>query len=213
MNGFTSPANFVQFAEETGFIGTIGEWILRETCRQGKKWIDLGLPALTLAVNVSPYQFIHCDMAGLVAKVLKETQFPANCLELELTESGLMENQENMRLMFDRLCQLGIRFAIDDFGTGYSSLAYLKQFPISTLKIDKSFIDEIPNKKDDMAIAATIIAMGHILGFKVLAEGVENEKQLAFLCEKGCDSYQGYIKSKPLPAYEFEQLFSKLTNP
>ncbi len=213
VNGFTSPANFVQFAEETGFIGTIGEWILRETCRQGKKWIDLGLPALTLAVNVSPYQFIHCDMAGLVAKVLKETQFPANCLELELTESGLMENQENMRLMFDRLCQLGIRFAIDDFGTGYSSLAYLKQFPISTLKIDKSFIDEIPNKKDDMAIAATIIAMGHILGFKVLAEGVENEKQLAFLCEKGCDSYQGYIKSKPLPAYEFEQLFSKLTNP
>ncbi len=206
IDGFTSPGQFIDFAEETGFIATIGAWILRETCRQGKQWLDAGLPPLVLAVNVSPHQFRHNDMVGLVANVLKETGFPAHCLELELTESGLMDNHDRTRLILDNLCRLGVRLAIDDFGTGYSSLAYLKHFPVSTLKIDKSFIDDIPHKQDDMAIAATIIAMGHTLGFKILAEGVETQEQLAFLQEKGCDGYQGYIKSQPLPALEFEQL-------
>jgi diguanylate cyclase (GGDEF)-like protein/PAS domain S-box-containing protein len=206
IEGIFSPGQFIEFAEEAGFISSIGEWILRETCRQGKQWLDAGLPPLILAVNVSPHQFKHCDMISLTTKVLEDTGFPAHFLELELTESGLMENQDNARLLLDNLRQLGVNIAIDDFGTGYSSLAYLKRFPITTLKIDKSFIDDIPLHQDDMAIAATIIAMGHILGFKVLAEGVETPEQLAFLQEKSCDSYQGYIKSKPVPALEFEQL-------
>ena len=127
-------------------------------------------------------------------------------LELEITESGLMENQDNATDILNNLRAQGIRLAIDDFGTGYSSLAYLKHFPLDVLKIDKSFIDDIPFHKDDMEIAATIVAMGHTLGFKVLAEGVETPEQLAFLQEKGCDMYQGYIKSRPIPAEEFVEL-------
>jgi diguanylate cyclase (GGDEF)-like protein/PAS domain S-box-containing protein len=206
IEGFTSPWQFINFAELTGFITTIGAWILKETCRQGKQWLDMGLPPLVLAVNVSPHQFQRSDIIALVAEALKDTEFPAHYLELELTESGLMEDQEKTLFVLKKLRELGIHIAIDDFGTGYSSLAYLKHFPVSTLKIDKSFIDDIPYKQDDMAIAATIIAMGHILGFKVLAEGVETPEQLAFLQEKGCDRYQGYLKSRPLPAQEFEQL-------
>jgi diguanylate cyclase (GGDEF)-like protein/PAS domain S-box-containing protein len=212
IEGFTSPWQFINFAEQTGFINVIGEWILRETCRQGKQWLDAGLPPLVLAVNVSPHQFQHGDMVALVIDVLKDTAFPAHYLELELTESGLMDNQDRALLILNELRQSGIQIAIDDFGTGYSSLAYLKHFPVSTLKIDKSFIDDIPYHQDDMAIAATIIAMGHILGFKVLAEGVETPEQLAFLQEKGCDRYQGYIKSRPLPAQEFEQLLRNQQN-
>lgn len=204
--GFTTPWHFIKFAEETGFIIAIGEWILLETCRQGKRWLDAGLPNLTLAVNVSPYQFRHSDMVKSVKSALEQTQFPASSLELELTENGLMENNERSCVMLQDLRQLGVHISIDDFGTGYSSLSYLKYFPVSTLKIDKSFISEIPMKQDDMVIAETIISMGHTLGFKVLAEGVETREQLEFLREKGCDKYQGFLKSKPLPANEFEQL-------
>ena len=160
------------------------------------------MPPLTLAVNVSAYQFRRSDVSALVTTVLTETGFPAEQLELEMTESGLMENQKVMALLND-LRALGVRFAIDDFGTGYSPLAYLKHFPLDLLKIDKSFIDDIPHQQDDMEIAATIIAMGHMLGFKVLAEGVETAEQLAFLQDKGCDIYQGYFKSKAVPADEF----------
>jgi diguanylate cyclase (GGDEF)-like protein/PAS domain S-box-containing protein len=209
IEGFTSPGQFIRFAEETGFINTIGAWILRETCRQGKQWLDAGLSPLILAVNVSPHQFRNNDLVSLVTNVLKDTGLPAHCLELELTESSLMHDQETTQLILDKLRQLGVQLAIDDFGTGYSSLAYLKRFPVTTLKIDKSFIDDIPHNQEDMAISTTIIAMGHILGFKVLAEGIETPEQLAFLQEKGCDSYQGYIKSRPIPAQEFEQLLRK----
>jgi len=145
----------------------------------------------------------------LVSLVLKETDFPATQLELEITESGLTGNQDQATVILNNLCTQGIRLAIDDFGTGYSSLAYLKHFPLDRLKIDKSFIDDIPFHQDDMEIAATIVAMGRILGFKVLAEGVETQEQLAFLREKGCDSYQGYIKSKPIPADQFAELLRK----
>jgi diguanylate cyclase (GGDEF)-like protein/PAS domain S-box-containing protein len=209
IEGFTSPGQFIRFAEETGFIDIIGAWILRETCRQGKQWLDAGLSPLVLAVNVSPHQFCHTEMISLVANILKDTGFPAHCLELELTENGLMGNQDKAQFILDNLCRLGVLLAIDDFGTGYSSLAYLKRFPVTTLKIDKSFVDDIPYKQENMTISTTIIAMGHILGFKVLAEGIETLEQLAFLQEKGCDSYQGYIKSQPLPAQEFEQLLRK----
>ncbi|TRX01963.1 EAL domain-containing protein, partial [Candidatus Methylobacter oryzae] len=141
-----------------------GEWVLRETCRQGRQWLDDGLPPITLAVNVSSHQFRRSDICRLVATVLDETGFPAKQLELEITETGLMANQENAAAILNTLRAQGVRLAIDDFGTGYSSLAYLKHFPLDVLKIDKSFIDDIPHMQDDMEIAATIVAMGHILG-------------------------------------------------
>ena len=151
-------------------------------------------------------------MTALVERVLAETQFPAELLELEITENGLMENSENkdhtIRVLKE-LRNLGIYLAIDDFGTGYSSLAYLKRFPVQVLKIDKSFIKDIPNSYNDMEIAATIIAMAQTLGFKVLAEGVETLDQLDFLKNKGCNSYQGYLKSHPIPAEEFARLLAE----
>ncbi|MGZ4995705.1 MAG: EAL domain-containing protein, partial [Methylobacter sp.] len=197
--GLIPPLRFIPIAEETGLILEIGAWVLRETCRQGKQWLDQGLPPLTLAVNVSPQQFRRGDISTLVATTLNETGFPAECLELEMTESGLMENHNDVMALLNKLRSQGIRLAIDDFGTGFSSLAYLKHFPLDVLKIDKSFIDDIPHLQDDMEIAATIIAMGHILGFKVLAEGVETPEQLAFLKKKKCNLYQGYILSPPVP--------------
>ena len=196
-------------AEETGLIGTIGEWVLKEACLQGMRWIHSGLPFLTLAVNLSPHQFLHGNIADLVSKVLTETGFPADRLELELTESALMQHEEDAVKMLHLLRALGIRLAIDDFGTGYSSLSYLKRFPLDILKIDKSFVDDIPFHEDDMEIASAIIAIGHTLGFKVLAEGVETTEQLFFLQEKGCDMYQGYITSPPVPAEDFERLVRK----
>jgi diguanylate cyclase (GGDEF)-like protein/PAS domain S-box-containing protein len=218
INGLVPPSVFIPLAEETRLIIEIGEWVLHETCRQGKEWLDAGLPPLTLAVNVSAKQFRHVNMVDVITRVLKETGFPAGQLELEITESGLMEyqayhtenntnsTQNTLIIILNNLSKLGIRLAIDDFGTGYSSLAYLKHFPLNVLKIDKSFIDDIPYLQDDMEITATIIAMGHNLGFQVLAEGVENHEQLAFLQEKGCDIYQGYFKSPPLPAAAFIKL-------
>lgn len=204
--GLIFPDQFIPIAEDTGLINEIGGWVLRETCKQGKGWLENGLPPITLAVNVSAHQFRRSNICSLVAEVLQETGFPAQSLELEITESGLMANQENAISVLDNLRALGVRLAIDDFGTGYSSLGYLKKFPLDVLKIDKSFIDDIPFRKSDMEIASTIVAMAHILGFKVLAEGVETPDQLAFLQAKGCDSYQGYFKSKPLPAEDFTLL-------
>jgi diguanylate cyclase (GGDEF)-like protein/PAS domain S-box-containing protein len=207
--GLIPPVHFIPLAEETGLINAIGEWVLRETCLQGMRWIKAGLPFLTLAVNLSPHQFMRGNIAELVSKVLAETGFPAGRLELELTESALMEQEEAAVKMLHLLRAQDIRLAIDDFGTGYSSLAYLKRFPLDILKIDKSFVDDIPFHQDDMEIAATIIAMGHTLGFKVLAEGVETAEQLAFLQAKGCDMYQGYLTSPAVPAEEFEKLLKK----
>ncbi|MDO9269554.1 MAG: EAL domain-containing protein [Methylobacter sp.] len=209
--GLIPPLRFIPLAEETGLIIAIGEWVLRETCRQGRQWLDAGLPALTLSVNVSPHQFKRSDMSTLVTAVLAETAYPAEWLELELTESGLMEYQDQAVELLNNLRAQGVRLAVDDFGTGYSSLACLKHFPLDVLKIDKSFIDEIPNSSDDMEIAATIVAMGRILGFKVLAEGVETIEQLDFLQAQGCDLYQGYLKSRPLPAEDFAVLLQEST--
>jgi EAL domain-containing protein (putative c-di-GMP-specific phosphodiesterase class I) len=182
--------------------------VLRETCRLGQQWLTQGLPPITLAVNVSAYQFRRSNMNALVTQVLEETGFPVSYLELEITESGLMYDQQQTMSILNHLHEQGVRLAIDDFGTGYSSLAYLKYFPIDVLKIDKTFIDDIPFLQGDMAITTTIIAMAHHLGFKVLAEGVETPEQLAFLREQGCDNYQGYLYSKALPAHEFAQLLA-----
>jgi diguanylate cyclase (GGDEF)-like protein/PAS domain S-box-containing protein len=204
--GLIPPGRFIPIAEQTGLIEGIGRWVLLQTCRIGRRWQDDGLPPLTLAVNVSARQIMYGDLVATVAEVLQETGFPAQRLELEMTESALMEDQNHVLNVLGRLRTLGVRIAIDDFGTGYSSLAYLKRFPIDVLKIDKSFVDDIPRISDDMEITATIIAMAHTLRLKVLAEGVETQAQLDFLIAQGCDFYQGYLKSRPIPAEEFVAL-------
>ncbi|NCB57419.1 MAG: EAL domain-containing protein [Gammaproteobacteria bacterium] len=205
-HGLISPAQFIPVAEETGLIKQLGEWVLLEACRQGKEWQQKGLPAINLAVNISPVQFRNSNILESVFNALKQTGYPASLLELELTESALMTHENEAVEILSALRKYGIRLAIDDFGTGYSSLAYLKRFPLDVLKIDKSFVDDIPHKKDDMEIAAAIVAMAHTLRLKVLAEGVETEEQLTFLKEQGCDCYQGYLMSPPVPADQFEQL-------
>lgn len=212
-NGLIPPGKFIPIAEETGLIIEIGEWVLQEVCRQGKEWLNKRLQPIILAVNVSAQQFERSNnMYAVVKRILAITDFPAKQLELEMTESSLMEQQDSVVMMLNELRSLGVLLAIDDFGTGYSSLAYLKNFPLDTLKIDKSFIDDIPHDQGDVEIAKTINAMGHTLGFKVLAEGVENQEQLDFLRKIGCHSYQGYIKSKALPADEFEALLRTKRN-
>ncbi|MCG2585271.1 bifunctional diguanylate cyclase/phosphodiesterase [Massilia sp. TS11] len=204
--GLITPDRFIPVAEASGLISDIGRWVLNATCVQGRRWLDAGLPPLTLAVNVSPRQFLQQDIHALVEQTLADTGFPAAMLELELTESALMERGDTAAAVLADLRQLGIRLAIDDFGTGYSSLAYLKRFPVDVLKIDRSFVIDLPGQRDDAAIAATIVSMGHTLGFKVLAEGVETEEQLRFLRDQGCDMFQGYYTSPPVPAERFEAL-------
>jgi len=200
------PIDFIPIAEESSLILSIGEWVLREVCRQGKQWLDEGLPKLNLGVNLSAYQLRQSDLDALVHNILMETGFPPGNLELELTESALLEPRKDPVLILSKLRATGVRLAIDDFGIGYSSLSYLQRFPLDILKIDKSFIKNIPDDKDDMEIASTIIAIGNKLGLKVLAEGVETDEQLSFLIHQGCHFYQGYLKSEALPAVEFATL-------
>lgn len=201
-----SPAQFIPVAEATGLIGPLGEWVLAEVCRQGQEWLAQGLQPLTLSINISPHQFHLTDLSGSVAAALQVSGYPPQALELEITESALAAHPEEARQMLERLRAQGLRVAVDDFGTGYSSLAHLKRFPIDVLKIDQGFIRDIPRNADDMAISAAIIAMGHSLGLSVLAEGVETPEQLAFLRERGCDTFQGYLCSRPVPPAEFAQL-------
>lgn len=203
--GLVPPNLFIPLAEETGLIGAIGEWVIREACSQGKDWSDRGYN-LSISVNVSAYQVRHQDLLKVVNSALEESGFAPEKLVLELTESALMQHEEKIVSMLYSLRAKGIGLAIDDFGTGYSSYSYLKRYPIDILKIDKSFIDDIPFKNDDMAIVKAIIAMGNTLGYKVLAEGTEHAEQIEFLNENGCEFYQGYFKSKPITAEAFEKL-------
>jgi len=204
--GPIAPVRFIPVAESSGVIGPMGEWVVREVCRQGRAWLDAGLPPLTLALNVSPRQFHLTDLVGGVADALRDTGFPASGLELEITEGALAERPEEARHVLLRLRALGVRMAVDDFGTGYSSLAHLKRFPIDVLKIDRSFIRDLPQRADDTAICTAIVALGRSLGLSVLAEGVETDAQLAFLRALGCDSFQGYLCARPLPPAEFAEL-------
>ena len=181
-------------AETSGVIGPLGQWVMREALPPGQAWRAAGLPAIRIAVNVSPRQFQLDDMAVCAAQALAASGLPAHCLELEPTESVLAERPSEMRQVLQRLRELGVRIAVDDFGTGYSSLVH-QALSIDVLKIDQGFMRDIPASGDDMAISATIIAMGRSLGLNVLAEGVETPEQLAFLRERGCDSYQGYLFS------------------
>ncbi len=208
VEGFISPVDFIPIAEESGIIGQIGEWVLREVCAIGNRWIQSGLSPIPLAVNLSPRQFIHGNIVAVVERILKETKYPPEYLEFEITESALMDREEEAIKILNQFRSMKIKLAIDDFGTGYSSLAHLKRFPLDILKIDKSFVDDIPENQDDKEIAATIIAMGHTLRLKVLAEGVETKEQLDFLNDCGCDLYQGFYKSKPLPEEDFVKFLS-----
>lgn len=202
------PSLFIPIADETGLINILGEWVLNEACKQGKIWLDNEYH-ITIAVNISSTQIKYQNIPELVSKVLDNTKYSPEKLEIEITESSLMQRDEENVKMLHALRAKGIRIAIDDFGTGYSSLAYLKRFPIDVLKIDKSFIDDLPYEKEDTAIVVAIIEMAKALGFQVLAEGTEHQEQLDFLKEKGCNMYQGYIKSRPIPAHEFEKLLKE----
>jgi diguanylate cyclase (GGDEF)-like protein/PAS domain S-box-containing protein len=204
--GIVEPGQFVHLAEEAGLIAPIGEWALRSACNQFVAWDQQGLGPLRLSVNISPRQFQSLELADTVATVLRESGMAPERLELELTEGVLLHNPDSTIANMDRLSAMGVRLSIDDFGTGYSSLTYIKQLPIDELKIDRSFVCDIPGDEDDAAIATAIIAMAHNLKLTVVAEGVETLEQLAFLRNHRCDLMQGNYFSRPLPAGEFAAL-------
>jgi diguanylate cyclase (GGDEF)-like protein len=206
--GLVSPAEFIPLAEETGQIRALGAFVLRQACSQALAWQQAGLGELCISVNISMQQLRERDFADQVAAVLEETGLPAHQLELELTESQLSDNIEELRELLLQLRQLGVRLAIDDFGTGYSSLAYLKHLPVNVVKIDQTFIRALDGsgKGGDAAIIRAIIAMVHSLGLEVVAEGVEQQAQLEFLRDHGCDEIQGYLISRPVEASAFADL-------
>lgn len=204
--GLVSPAKFIPLAEDTGLIIPITEWVLKTACEQTMAWHEEGAEDLRISVNLSGKHFRHRNLAQTITKALDDSGLPPSCLELELTETILMENQDSTIEILRLLNYLGIQFSIDDFGTGYSSFSYLRRFPISTVKIDQSFVRDLTNCVDDAAIVTAIIAMAHRMRLKVLAEGVETAEQLAFLVEHGCDEMQGYYFSRPIPPEEFREL-------
>jgi len=203
-NGLQPPAQFISIAEQTGLIVEIGEWVIEEACRQAMEWQKNGLPALSMAVNVSAVQFRRGNLAKVIIKALEKTGLNPQLLELELTESILLEDIDHLLAQLDTLKKLGVKLAIDDFGTGYSSLAYLKKFNIDRLKIDQSFVRDINTDPNDAAIVRAIVQMAHTLNLDVIAEGVEDEAMLKHLRDCGCDEVQGYLFSKPLPAQAFQ---------
>lgn len=207
--GVISPKKFIPIAEELGLILPIGEWILHEACRTCKSWQNSGYEPVRVAVNISPKQFQLQDIAKIVASALRESDLDPEFLELEITESTFMQDVDLAISKLNNLSAMGVRISIDDFGTGYTSINYLKQFPLNVLKIDKSFIRDIPNNQNDLAITNAIIALSHNLGLEVVAEGVETAEQMEYLSNHNCDLIQGYFFSRPLPAHKVTQLFTK----
>jgi len=208
--GMVSPAKFIPVAEESGIIVPIGEWIISEACSQMKKWLDLSVIPTDglMCINISAKQFNKRRLNETVKDILKETGLKATNLELEITESTMMESPKVTAHILKQLRDIGVKIAIDDFGTGYSSLSHLKLLPLTKLKIDQSFVSDIPSDKNDIAITRAIIGLGKSLSLEVLAEGIETQKQQAFLLKEGCDSGQGYLLSRPLPASKIEEMFS-----
>jgi diguanylate cyclase (GGDEF)-like protein/PAS domain S-box-containing protein len=205
--GLVSPAEFIPILEETGQIELVGEWVLKTVCRQIRQWQQAGMPPLNVAVNLSGRQLQRNNLSTTIGAILDETGLDPRFLELEVTESMLMHDAQYAVEMLLQIRAKGvIHIDVDDFGTGYSSLSYLKRFPIDALKLDKSFVDGLPQDEDDIAICRAVIALAHSLKLRVIAEGVENDAQLAFLRDNGCDVIQGYIVSRPLPADAFAQL-------
>ncbi|MCR4540844.1 EAL domain-containing response regulator [Pseudomonas sp. 18.1.10] len=205
--GEVSPAVFVPILESLGLIITVGRWVIDQVCRQIAIWQGSAVGALEVSVNVSGHQLMEGDLISDIARILADTGVAPQWLEVELTESSLMENTQHTISSLQRLRDMGVKIAIDDFGTGYSSLAYLRRFPLDTLKIDIAFIREVTSNPQDAAIARTIIELAHSLNLRAVAEGVETAAQLAFLKEAGCDQIQGYLFSPPLPVAALAQWF------
>ena len=203
--GMVSPATFIPVAEESGLIMEIGEWVLREACREAASWSE----PLQIAVNLSPIQFRHGDLAGLVHSVLLETGLTPTRLELEITEGVLVEDFNRGLSILRRLKLLGVRIAMDDFGTGYSSLSYLQSFPFDKIKIDQSFISNVKSNSQSAAIVRAVIGLAHGLNLPVLAEGVEAKTQLDFLASESCDEVQGYLLGRPRPIMEYSKLIGR----
>ncbi len=206
--GMVSPIHFIPLAEETGLIVPIGEWVLRSACSQASRWQAEGWPAMIMAINLSPRQFRDRELPGLVRRVIAETGLAPRHIELEVTESAAMQDVESSVAMMRELKAIGVSLSIDDFGTGYSSLAYLKRFPLDKLKVDQSFVRNMAEDGNDASIVQAVIALGHSLNLRVIAEGVETEEQLALLKGYGCEEMQGYLFSKPLPASEIPALLA-----
>jgi EAL domain-containing protein (putative c-di-GMP-specific phosphodiesterase class I) len=207
--GSVPPAKFIPLAEETALIIPIGEWVLKETCSQIQAWEAVGLPPVTVAVNVSARQFQHSNLLKFVSDLLEATGLRPDCLELELTESAVMPDIEKAQLTLQKLSELGVKLSIDDFGTGYSSLSRLRWLPLNALKIDRTFVKDLPTDENGSAITLAIIAMAHRLGLRVVAEGVDKQAQFDFLNAHDCDEVQGYLLSPPPPAPQFAQFSLK----
>jgi diguanylate cyclase (GGDEF)-like protein len=206
-----SCAEFIGIAEETGLILPVGEWVLRQACAQLRRWHDAGHPSMHVAVNLSARQFFQPNLTEVVDQVIKEFALPVNALELEITESMLMQPSEDNMTILTRLKGMGVQLSIDDFGTGYSNLSYLQHFPIHALKIDRSFVVEINRDPHESAIVAAIIAMAHSLHLNVIAEGVESAEQVDFLTSHGCRAAQGFYYSMPVPAETLSQLLDQVS--
>ena len=202
--GLVPPLRFIPLAEETGLIAPIGEWVINEACRQAREWQDRGLPRIRVSVNVSARQFRDKRLTVIVARALDQSGLDAKFLELELTESLIMQDVDLAVATMGELERLGVQLSIDGFGAGYSSLSALKTFPVARLKIDRMFISGLPGDEDDMAVATAVISLGQKLNLKVIAEGVETAEQAEFLRENNCDEIQGYLLSKPMPSDELE---------
>jgi len=199
-HGIVPPATFIGIAEETRMIVPIGEWVLREACRQAKAWQQCEYPALRISVNLSPRQFQQSDLREVVQQALEDSGLAAESLELEITEGTAMFQTDRTIATLNELRELGVRIALDDFGTGHSALSYLRQFPIDRVKIDREFIQEIDTSRSNRAIVSAIVAMAHGLDLSVTAEGVETEAQVSFLEEQGCEEVQGYLFGRPSSA-------------
>jgi len=204
--GDVTPTQFIPIAEETGLIIPIGQWVIRTACAQNVAWQQQGLPPMCMAVNLSLRQLLDENLIEDVKAALRDSGMAPHLLELEITESMVMHNPARMVAILTKIKNLGLRLAIDDFGTGYSSLAQIKHFPVDTLKVDRSFIRDIPDDTEDKAITEAIIAMGKTLSLKVVAEGVETQEQMDFLRQHSCDEIQGYYFSKPVTPERFADL-------
>ena len=208
--GLVPPNVFIPIAEDTGLIVPIGEWVLRQACRQVRSWIDSGMSPVRVAVNLSAKQFRHVDLVAVVRSAIEEAQLQPGYVELELTESAIMDDAEKSASTLEILSTMGVHISIDDFGTGYSSLSYLRRYPLDKLKIDRSFVRDVMSNANDASIVKAIISLAHNLRLRVVAEGVETAEQLGFLRELGCDQYQGYFCSPAVPAAAFEALLQRM---
>ena len=207
--GLISPNEFIPLAEDSGLIGPIGGWVVREACRQAKAWQRKGLPQVRVAVNLSASQFRQKNLLATIRQALLDADLDPSYLEVELTESAVMTNPEESVSILEQLSKMGVLVSVDDFGTGYSSMSYLRRFPIDKLKIDRGFISEIMTRPDDASIVRAIVSLAHSLRLKVVAEGVETPDQLDFLKTLGCDQYQGFHFSTPVSAADFEELLRR----